>query len=93
MLWNFVNQRVTLTSTLQDFCFPRLVPARQKYPHALYIVLAKPSDTMEEVVELRMQAEEITNEDIEMGEMDTPEVSFETHLRGKRKKFNEFYFE
>jgi hypothetical protein len=85
VLWDFMRQRVTLTSTLQEFCFPRIfrVP---KFPDAFQILLADPQDIMGGLVEFRMQARDITNSDIEMGCMDTPEVSFGKYMRNKREK-------
>jgi len=74
---------VTLTSTLQEFCFPRIVRA-PKFPDAFHIVLADPQDTMGGLVEFRMQALDITTSDIEMGCLDTPEVSFGKYMRNKR---------
>ncbi|KAI0449236.1 hypothetical protein F5B21DRAFT_61451 [Xylaria acuta] len=87
VLWDFVRQGVTLTSTLQDLCFPRIVWA-PKFPTAFQIVLADPQGTMGELVEFRMQAINITACDIEMEDLDTPEVSFGKHVRNKRVSFN-----
>jgi len=86
VLWDVVRQGVTLTSTLQEFCFSRIVRDQRKNPGAFRIVLAKLEGTMGELVELRMQATDIREQDIEMGELDTPEISFEKYLKGKETK-------
>ena len=84
VLWDVVWERVALTSTLQGFCFPRLVRARKENPDAFRIVLAKPGDTMVKLMELRMQATDIKGQDIEMEGLDSPEISFEKHRKGKK---------
>lgn len=47
-------------------------------------MLADPQGPKSELFEFRMQAADPTEEDIEMEELDTPEVSFGKHVRNKR---------
>ncbi|RFU31367.1 hypothetical protein B7463_g4983, partial [Scytalidium lignicola] len=96
VLWDVVKQCVYLTSTLQEYCFPRIIWDK-KNTDAFRIVLPDHQITnaqgaMGGLVEFRMQATEIIEEDIEMGVVDTPEVSFEKYLKGKKAKFNDFCF-
>lgn len=81
VLWDVQQQCVTLTSALQEFCFPRIHPNPDK--ESFWIVLEIPRDKTSDLVELQMRADDIQPEDIEMGEKDTPEVSFATHLKDK----------
>lgn len=86
VLWDVVRQGVTLTDTLQDFCFPQIIPDK-KNPDVFRIVLDnKQGGPLGQLVELRMQATEITPQDIKLGAVDTPEVSFGKYLRGKKEK-------
>ncbi|KAL1981988.1 hypothetical protein VTN96DRAFT_1954 [Rasamsonia emersonii] len=85
VLWDVVRQGVTLTDTLQDFCFPQIIP--DKNPDMFRIVLDnKQGGPLGQLVELRMQATKITPQDIKLGAVDTPEVSFGKYLRGKKEK-------
>lgn len=95
VLWNTIRQRVTLTDALHEFCFVRIVPPgkRKQETQATFtfqVVMANLRDkggqgsAVGELVDLRMQAAEILEEDIAMGEPDTPEVSFGVHRKGKK---------
>ncbi|KAI1118534.1 hypothetical protein F5Y14DRAFT_217796 [Nemania sp. NC0429] len=92
VLWDFMKKRVTLTSALQEPCFPRIVQD-SKAKDAFHIVLAATQGTMGELFEFRMQAADLTAADIEMEEFDTPEASFVKYVRNKKVKFNNFSFE
>lgn len=83
VLWDFTRQCVTLTSTLQDYCFPRLVEDSQA-PHPFWIKLEK-SDHKHNLVELNLDAADLTKADIAMGDLDTPGVSFG---KGRKRRLN-----
>ncbi|KAF4539225.1 uncharacterized protein LTHEOB_10389 [Lasiodiplodia theobromae] len=81
VLWDFTRQCVTLTSTLQDYCFPRLVEDSQA-PHPFWIRLETPDGHL---VEPNLDAADLTSADIAMGDLDTPGVSFG---KSRKKRLN-----
>lgn len=83
VLWDFTRQCVTLTSTLQDYCFPRLVEDSQA-PHPFWMKLERP-DHKHSLVELNLDAADLTKADIAMGDLDTPGVSFG---KGRKRRSN-----
>ncbi|OJJ46600.1 hypothetical protein ASPZODRAFT_16354 [Penicilliopsis zonata CBS 506.65] len=100
VLWDIMQKAVSLTTTLQDYCFVRIVNASDRKvqkknggEEGVHIVLVNPMGDMGELVELRMGDSMIKAEDIEMGDVETHEVSFEKHRRGKKAKYNIFCFE
>lgn len=81
VLWDFTRQCVTLTSTLQDYCFPRLVEDSQA-PRPFWIRLETPDGHL---VEPNLDAADLTSADIAMGDLDTPGVSFG---KSRKKRLN-----
>jgi hypothetical protein len=90
VLWDVVRKRVSLTEQVHDFCLVRIVkPRGNADPGTFHIVLEErpqdgPSGGMGQLWELRLQASELLDEDIALGEMDTPEVSFAKEKGGKK---------
>ncbi|EGD87058.1 hypothetical protein H112_05580 [Trichophyton rubrum D6] len=99
VLWDYVRQVVTLTDKLEDCCFPYLVRIEPKKnskkkptnsSETFRIVLERkdpgnPAD-IGQLVEFRMANFLLKEEDIEMEEMDTPEVGFMKHYINKPAK-------
>ncbi|KAK6354004.1 hypothetical protein TWF730_008424 [Orbilia blumenaviensis] len=95
VLWDAASDTVALTEHIQEFCFVKLVKKNKKPDSTFNVVLPI---TGEGLVELRMQANEITELDIELGFRETSEISFEEHIKGKPIKgnpgqFKDFQFE
>ncbi|KAK4078601.1 uncharacterized protein Triagg1_2932 [Trichoderma aggressivum f. europaeum] len=89
VLWNAARQTVSLTSSLRDFCFVSLLEDKvQKIvdlEKIYYIHVEMKNDQGEstELKELRMRAADLTESDIVLDSLETPEVFFERHKRGK----------
>lgn len=81
VVWDAVQQRVTLTSNLQQSCFARIMRNRKRDPENFHIVVEIPEGELSGLWELRMQAMNLSEQDIKMGNFDTPEVSFQKYVR------------
>ncbi|KAI9934520.1 hypothetical protein MW887_000134 [Aspergillus wentii] len=92
VLWDVVQKSVRLTNHLQEFCFPRIVRDK-KNEGGVRIVMTTLGGRMSNLMEFRMNCEEIAEEDKEMGHLDTPEISIERHFGNKQARFNSFRFE
>ncbi|KDB28231.1 hypothetical protein H109_00014 [Trichophyton interdigitale MR816] len=99
VLWDFVRQVVTLTDKLQDCCFPYLIRIESKKNSKktptnnseMFRIVLQRNDPdnpagVGKLVEFRMTNSLLKEEDIEMGELDTPEVAFEKHYINKSAK-------
>ncbi|KAK6523360.1 hypothetical protein TWF281_001340 [Arthrobotrys megalospora] len=91
VLWDATNDTVTLTEHLREFCFVKFVKKNTKKSDSPFRVVLP--ITGRDMVELRMQAAEITPQDIELGIRETAGISFEKHMKGKFAEFNDFRFE
>ncbi|KAL7952711.1 hypothetical protein V8C34DRAFT_318804 [Trichoderma compactum] len=93
VLWNAARQTVSLTSSLRDFCFVSLLEEKVRKLVELesidqkvyYVHVEMKNDQGEstELKELRMRAADLTESDIVLDSLETPEVIFERHKRGK----------
>ncbi|KAL7909352.1 hypothetical protein GGI35DRAFT_379318 [Trichoderma velutinum] len=94
VLWNAARQTVTLTSSLRDFCFVSLLEDKARKPIELekildakvyYVHVEMKNDQGEstELKELRMRAADLTESDLVLDSLETSEVFFERHKRGK----------
>ncbi|KAM3546819.1 hypothetical protein ARSEF1564_000395 [Beauveria bassiana] len=100
VLWNVVKKEVTLTDTLQEHCFVRLVTKKPEssIPKVFWIVLTDPvtSDGQPySLCQLSMDASAIEAVDIAMCQKVWPNLVFTTHMVGKdkSKKFEVFLLE
>ncbi|KAK6501951.1 hypothetical protein TWF481_009769 [Arthrobotrys musiformis] len=91
VLWDVTSDTVTLTEHIQEFCFVQLIKKNKRKLDSIFNVVLP--ITGKDLVELRMQANEITEQDIELGVRETSEISFERHVRGKPARFKDFRFE
>lgn len=94
VLWNAGKQTISLTSTLKDLCFASLLedkvrklgePEKKGEEKAYYVHLEMKNDHGEstELKELRMRAADLTESDLVLDSLETSEVFFERHKRGK----------
>ncbi|KAK6329888.1 hypothetical protein TWF718_003315 [Orbilia javanica] len=100
VLWDVACHTVALKKHVQEFCFVKIVKKNKRPDSTFNVVLPI---TAEVLLELRMQANEITEEDIELGIRETSEISFEKHaknmpikknpIKGKTDQFKDFRFE
>lgn len=90
VLWDVARRRVTLTESLHEFCFPRLVTPRRSSRDMLWIVLPRPDDgeheSIQDLVQLHIDLKGNKSLDLGMRELDLSRVgvSFSTHLVGRR---------
>lgn len=90
---------MTLTDKLQDCCFPYLIRIESKKNSKktptnnseMFRIVLQRNDPdnpagVGKLVEFRMTNSLLKEEDIEMGELDTPEVAFEKHYINKSAK-------
>ncbi|KAK6538242.1 hypothetical protein TWF694_011121 [Orbilia ellipsospora] len=84
VLWDATDDTVALTEHLQEYCFVKFVKKKKKELDSPFNVVLP--ITSKDLVELRMQAAEITPQDIELGNRETSEISFEKHARGRAVK-------
>ncbi|KAK6499519.1 hypothetical protein TWF506_004149 [Arthrobotrys conoides] len=91
VLWDATNDSVTLTEHLREFCFVKFVKKNTKRVDSPFAVVLPVKG--KDLVELRMQATELTPDDIELGIRETSEISFEKHMKGRSAKFNYFRFD
>lgn len=88
VLWNVVKREVTLTNSLQEYCFVRLATKKPalSIPVAFWIVLTD-LDTGDGqpngLCQLAMDASFIQKEDLIMGQVDWPHLIFSTHSKGR----------
>ncbi|KAK6504691.1 hypothetical protein TWF481_006630 [Arthrobotrys musiformis] len=103
VLWDAANDTVGLTEHLREFCFVQLVKPKPKKTKP-GLAVPKPDSSFnfvvpikgpkgDELVELRMQKTDITQQDIELGLRETSELGFESHAQGRPVMFKDFQFE
>jgi hypothetical protein len=85
VLWDVVRREVTLTESLQDYCFPRLVPTKDDYEgNPGWRIVLPNGARRSSLMELRMDPRSITPLDRQMGELDGCGVSFSTNYDTKK---------
>lgn len=90
VLWDSIGQVVSLTDKVESLCMVSIMRCRMNKPEPFRIVVSTRRDDVEDLVELRMTADDLNEADIAMGFMDTPEVSFGKYLKGKPVKVCKF---
>ncbi|UKZ77548.1 hypothetical protein TrVFT333_005271 [Trichoderma virens FT-333] len=94
VFWNAARQTVSLTRNLRDFCFASLLedkirkpgePEKNSDETVFYVHVEMQNDQKEstELKELRMRAADLTESDLVLDSLETSEVFFERHKRGK----------
>ncbi|PTB58599.1 hypothetical protein M431DRAFT_503558 [Trichoderma harzianum CBS 226.95] len=94
VLWNAARQTVSLTSSLRDFCFVSLLEdkarrsvelerGRDEKIYYVHVEMKNGQGESTELKELRMRAADLTESDIVLDSLETSEVFFERHKRGK----------
>ncbi|KAL6696317.1 hypothetical protein J3F84DRAFT_348532 [Trichoderma pleuroticola] len=94
VLWNAARQTVSLTSSLRDFCFVSLLEdkvrkrvdlekSRDEKVYYVHVEMKNDQGESTELKELRMRAADLTESDIVLDSLETSEVFFERHKRGK----------
>ncbi|KAJ5435576.1 hypothetical protein N7445_006461 [Penicillium cf. griseofulvum] len=92
--WDVLQQRVRPTSQVEEACFPQIKYDKdtQKYPNVFRVLF--PDQVKEKgndkVMELRMDASLLRDEDIEVGKMDVPGISFGKYYENKSIPFDDF---
>lgn len=99
--WDVARNRVTLVDNVEEMCCARLVE-HKKEKGQFRIVLDVKLEVIPQLMELRIQAKDLTSMDREMGQYDIPGVSFEKHYNNKpagkktsyeRMEYNDFRLE
>ncbi|KKP00158.1 hypothetical protein THAR02_07742 [Trichoderma harzianum] len=94
VLWNATRQTVSLTSSLRNFCFVSLLEdkvrksvelekSRDEKVYYVHVEMENDQGESTELKELRMRAADLTESDIVLDSLETSEVFFERHKRGK----------
>lgn len=94
VLWNADRHIVSLTSKLRGFCAATLLEYKAPRPgqpemradqkfYYIHLEMTNHQGESTELRELRLRAADLTARDLHMGTLETPEVFFARHKRGK----------